>query len=816
MKRSTRRSVALALCIAMLGNSMPAFAATIKMGGLPTNVVAPVSDRLIVKLKPNYLPSGLSVAQINSNLSQPLSANVMAQLQTVAGVAMAEVRSISNGAHVLSVAGRPNRQMLDRAIAAISRLPNIAYVEEDAIDMIQAVPNDGFYTVAASYPGLWGLWPTVPVAASAPGGTGNYGADFQTAWDTVTGTGVVVAVVDTGITPNFDIAGPNGVVAAGTGSNLVSVGYDFITDCRYRGTCLVTTTTAGAYVAPKVNATDLGDYLSSTDCSNPSSYFYGRTPSNSSWHGTHVAGTIAAIGNNNLGVIGGAYNAKILPVRVLGKGGGLVSDIADGIMWAAGVHSTIPNPNPAKVINLSLGGTGLCTATYQNAINAAVAAGAVVVVAAGNSNMDVANARPANCANVITVAAIGRDGARASYSNFSSPASNVTNPTNVTLAAQGGDQNLGMPSFDPGILSTLNDGTTTATLYGRDIYAWYHGTSMATPHVSAAAALMLAKNPSLTPAQVKTILSAPSSLTAFPTFAAGSIPVLNNRDCSVGLNCGAGILNANLALLNTPYRELVGAATAEFGSIVAGSGSVNKTITLTNSSQVSVVQSGAITVTGANSTLFAISADTCTTATIAANGTCQFTMSYTPSAVGVHTATLTVPISGASAPTLVTLNGSAGTTVLATTTPNMTAATVAVGQSTTVNLSFNNPNAVAMKAGAVILSNPTIMAASSDACSNATIGAGASCAVTVTVSPAVAGAYTGTASLSLSGGGAAAVATIDGTANPAPVPPPSSGGGGGCSMMPLGADPDASLLLALLAVGMYWLRRRKVNGCSAD
>ena len=181
------------------------------------------------------------------------------------------------------------------------------------------------------------------------------------------------------------------------------------------------------------------------------------TVSNSSWHGTHVAGTIAALGNNNAGVIGGAYNAKILPVRVLGKGGGYLSDIANGIMWAAGVtcNRTYPNPNPAKVINMSLGGAGTCGATMQNAITAAVAAGAVVVVAAGNSNADVANFQPASCANVITVAAIARDGSRAAYSNFSSPATNTTNPTNVTLAAQGGDQTY-LPAFDPGILSTLN------------------------------------------------------------------------------------------------------------------------------------------------------------------------------------------------------------------------------------------------------------------------------------------------------------------------------------------------------------------------
>ena len=201
--------------------------------------------------------------------------------------------------------------------------------------------------------------------------------------------------------------------------------------------------------------------------------------------------------------------------------------------------------------------------------------------------------------------------------------------------------------------------------------------------------------------------------------------------------------------------------------------------------------------------------DTCSAALIASNGTCQITISYAPTAAGAHVATLTVPIIGAASPTLVSLTGSAGTTALTTSTPTMTAATVTVGQSTTVNLSYTNPNGTALKTGAITLSQPAIMATSADACSNVMLAAGASCAVTVTVSPATAGSYSGTASLSLSGGGTAAVATISGSANAAPAPA-SSGGGGGCSIMPFGGNPDVSLLLAMLAVAAYWFRRRVV------
>lgn len=807
MKRSTRRSVAIALCIAMLGNSMPVFASTVRIGSLPTSTAAPVSDRLIVKFKANNLPRGLSVAQINNQLSEPLTAQTISHLQSVAGVALAEVRAISNGAHVLAIAGQPNRQIVNNAIARISNLSNVEYVEEDKILTALVAPNDTYYTTGPTgNPGLWGLQAASAVAAPAPGGTGSYGADFEAAWASTTGSGVVVAVVDTGITPNVDIVGAGGTVAAGAGSNLVSVGYDFITDCRMRASCPASTAALSAYVAPSANATDLGDFITAQDkIDNPT--WAAITVHDSSWHGTHVAGTIAALGNNAVGVIGGAYSAKILPVRVLGKGGGYTSDIAAGIRWAAGVHGTIANPNPAKVINMSLGGpSSTCGTTMQNAIDAAVAAGSVMVVAAGNSNADVANSTPANCANVITVAAIAKDGSRASYSNYSSPTSNTTNPINVTLAAQGGDKSL-PATFDPGILSTLNTGTSTPVLSGGSNYIYYEGTSMATPHVAAAVALMLATNPILTPAQVKTIISAPSSLTTLPSFQASWA----TWDCTINNNCGAGILNANLAVQNSVPVALTAAASVNVGSVVENTGTASQTITLTNSSLGSVLQSGAITVTGTDAGLFSTGANTCAGATIAPSGTCQITVSYTPTVAGAHVATLSVPISGAAAPTLVTLNGSAGTTALTTSTPTMTAATVTVGQSTTVNLSYANPNAVAMKAGAVTLSNPAIMAASSDACSNVTIAAGASCAVTVTVSPAVAGAFSGTASLSLSGGGTAAVATISGTANPVPTPPASSGGGGGCSVMPFGATPDASLLLAMLAVGLYWMRRRVIR-----
>ena len=505
---------------------------------------ARVSDRMIVKLKSALAVAG--VDHVNSVVDRPLSVQELDQIKAAAGFGLTEHHMMSTGAHILSVQGVPNRQAMDQALVNISRLPNVEYAEEDKIDTIQFVPNDTRYAAGQ----MWGMMPVTAVTGTSSGAAGSYGADFQTAWDTSKGNGVVVAVVDTGITPHIDIGGPSALVTAGSGSNLVSAGYTFISDCREIDPatdpahgCAPTTLTVNATISPFTGALDTGDFISSSDSTTLGSLFYGTTTSSSSWHGTFVTGIIAAIGNNSLSVIGGAYNAKVLPVRVLGKGGGYLSDISEGIRWAAGVHPTIANPNPAKVINLSVGGVGACGTTQQSAIDAAVAAG-TVVVAAGNEATDAATVHPASCNNVISVAAIGKDGRRAYYSNFSSGV-----PSTITLAAPGGDFTIGGGTYDPGIVSLVNVGTTTPiTTLGSSYYAFAEGTSMAAPHVAAAAALMLSRNPSLTPAQIKSILSASTSVTAFPSF----IGSLSATDCSLNHNCGAGILDANLAVQNTP------------------------------------------------------------------------------------------------------------------------------------------------------------------------------------------------------------------------------------------------------------------------
>jgi serine protease len=432
--------------------------------------VADQTDRLIVKYKDESAP--VAAKGSIAAAARPMAAGRKAVLDRTGqqfGLLMKESHSIATGARIIKLSRKATLDEV-RQVAAdlMARDPSVEYAEPDRMMHALMTPNDSMYTQQ------WDFF-------EATGGM-----SIPAAWDKSTGAGIRVAVIDTGYRPHADLSGQ------------FLAGYDFISD----------TSVSNDGNGRDSDASDPGDWTTAGQC------YAGSPASNSSWHGTHVAGTIAAVTNNGSGVAGIAYGAKIVPVRVLGRCGGYTSDIADGITWASGgTVSGVPNiAARAHVINMSLGGSGACDTTTQNAINGARSRGTVVVVAAGNENVNASNSNPANCSGVIAVAATNRSGGKASYSNYG---------TVVDVAAPGGDSGAA-------ILSTLNSGTTTP---GSDSYAGYMGTSMATPHVAGVVALMLAKNSAMTPDQVESSLK--STARAFPASCSG---------------CGAGIVNASAAV----------------------------------------------------------------------------------------------------------------------------------------------------------------------------------------------------------------------------------------------------------------------------
>ncbi|MEW6684458.1 MAG: S8 family peptidase [Nitrospirota bacterium] len=309
--------------------------------------------------------------------------------------------------------------------------------------------------------------------------------NLPSAWELTTGnSSVIVAVLDTGIRSHADL-----------NANVLNTGYNFVS-----------------------NTSDPIEPLTAL----------------SSFHGTHVAGTIAAIGNNTVGMAGVAWNAKIMPIRVLSPTEGTDTAIINGMLYAAGLPNssgTVP-PQRANVINMSLGGEGACSQSYQDAINAIRNAGVVIVVAAGN-DFESGNPveTPASCQGVITVGAVDPLGEKASYSG-SQPY--------VFIAAPGGEM---VDAIHAGTLSTW-----PVSNPGETAYKFEQGTSMAAPHIAGVVALMLSVNPSLTPSEVETILSS----TADDLGAAG-------RDADFGwglVNAGAAVAAAQgvgLPSIPVPY-----------------------------------------------------------------------------------------------------------------------------------------------------------------------------------------------------------------------------------------------------------------------
>ncbi|UNK49118.1 S8 family serine peptidase [Lysobacter sp. S4-A87] len=393
-------------------------------------------DRFIVKYR-----DGSAAKADATQLTRAIDAVAARAVTARAGMAAPRARHLrrlaGSGADLVRLSRRLDRVEAENLMRSIAADPAVEYVVPDRLRQATAAPNDPYYTTHQ-----WHF--NHPVG----------GAGVQTAWDAnATGAGVVVAVLDTGVTEHPDLA-----------ANLLP-GYDFIFDHEVSGRDSDGRVAGGA---------DTGDWVAANQC------FNGSQKRDSSWHGSHVSGTIAEVTGNGVGMAGVARDARIVPVRVLGHCGGYDSDINDAIVWASGGHvDGVPdNPYPAEVINMSLGGSGSCDAPTQAAIDSAVSRGTTIVVAAGNDNGDVSSHSPANCQNVITVGSSGISGRRASYSNYGA---------RIDIAAPGGGINDGASQVEGYIWSTVNMGTTVPTVAG---YGGMVGTSMAAPHVAGVAAIV--------------------------------------------------------------------------------------------------------------------------------------------------------------------------------------------------------------------------------------------------------------------------------------------------------------------------------------
>jgi len=415
-----------------------------------------VPGQAIVRMKKDLAPSSQMKAQADSLASTAGMAKVAGEpdrdmlLGLIKdGLSLSATRAKQTESTLpdgLRFADSTQRAKYDTLVALklLRRDKRVEYAEPNRILRVAATPNDPLYARQQ--------WHYAQM-------------NLPAAWDLTTGSAsVVVAVVDTGVRPHPDLA-----------AQLVA-GFDFV---------------------DVANSSGDGDGLDA-DAADPG---VAAGPGEYSFHGTHVAGTIGAIGNNGRGVTGVAWQTSLMPVRVFGvNGSGTQYAIQQGIRFA----SRLPNDSgtlPAKqadIINLSLGGAGSCPFSMQQTLNDATAAGVIVVAAAGNDNTSAAT-WPAGCSNVVSVAAVDAQRTKAPYSNFGDGPS-------VDVAAPGGDESADRngDGYPDGIFSTYSQ-RVGSTFY--EDYSSLEGTSMAAPHVAGAVALMKAVAPSLTAAQFNSLLA---------------------------------------------------------------------------------------------------------------------------------------------------------------------------------------------------------------------------------------------------------------------------------------------------------------------
>lgn len=470
----------------------------------------PSAARVIVKYRSGGLLSRAAGATATAGAASPQQAALLSRRLSLP---LVDGPGLGPRMQALRGAGLSSSQLAARLAA----MPEVEWaVPDQRRRAAAALPNDPYLgdnqTQVTPAAGQWYLRAPTTTLVSAINAVG--------AWDITTGSpAVTVAVLDTGVRLDHpDLAGK------------LWPGYDFVVDRD----------TANDGDGRDADPSDPGDWTSSGECS------AGEPAYASSWHGTQVAGLIGAATDNGLGIAGAARNVMLLPVRVLGRCGGWDSDILAAMRWSGGLSADpVANAHPARVINMSLGSTGSCPASYRDVIGELVAAGVVVVVAGGN-DAGLAVNTPANCPGAIAVAGVRHLGSKVGYSNVG--------PEMAVAAPAGNCVNLAGACLYP-LMTTINSGSTSPgeNIYS-DSYNYSVGTSFATPLVAATAGLMLSVDRTLQPAQVKSVLQATAR--PFPADGADAGVVacrapgaVEQIECyCTTTTCGAGLLDAAAAV----------------------------------------------------------------------------------------------------------------------------------------------------------------------------------------------------------------------------------------------------------------------------
>ncbi len=556
---ATRIAAGLALltCIAAaaFGQSREDHAAARHSGAQPP------TDQIIVKWR-------------DGTAATTQAAGVRAQkLGAAAGMRLQRKQQIATETDVLQLDGVLDADDMGALLRRMAADPNVEYAVPDERRWAHAVPLDPLFA---------DQWYFQSAQLSA--------TRSEQAWDLTVGSNTtVVAVLDTGV--RFEH--PD-LLRLDQGGKLLA-GFDFVSQAPF----------ANDGNGRDADASDPGDWVTLAETQQAPFTTCEESP-RSSWHGTRVSSLIAALTNNAEGLAGTGWNTLILPVRVLGKCGGTDGDIITGMRWAAGI--AIPgvpvNPTPAQIINLSLGGTGVCSAAYQSAVNEITARGVLIVASVGNEGDAVA--APANCSGVLGVTGIRHAGTKVGFSNLGPEAG---------IGAPGGNCVNGQP-FNPTtnpcvfpITSALNAGATTpgASTYTDHAVNLNIGTSFSAPLVAGAAALIHSLNSQLAPAQYIALLA--ETATPFPTSSATTTTVCHvpagdrqELECiCTTQTCGAGMLNTHAAVLaaQRPFAIASAPSTIATGTAVSIDG---RDSFASNGRMIASHQWSAIGVTGATPT----------------------------------------------------------------------------------------------------------------------------------------------------------------------------------------------------------------------